>query len=221
MFVLAQPLLTKTTNAMKKNHLLSLLCILTISTTSFAQLPAVVAKTEKAVFQIETFNEFGGVYSTGTGFFIDKNGTGLSAWHVLENAYFAYIKDFTGKRYRIKKISRINLDADIVEFILDSIKTDFPFITLAPTIPPKGTNVFTIGNPEVFEGVVSTGVVSGFKTDNGIRINPHLFREQWRASSKHARTGHRRNVLYLFKWTKPKFCLFRFGKEKHEKRYTC
>ena len=170
MFVLAQPLLTKTTNAMKKNHLLSLLCILTISITSFAQLPAVVAKTEKAVFQIETFNEFGGVYSTGTGFFIDKNGTGLSAWHVLENAYFAYIKDFTGKRYRIKKISRINLDADIVEFILDSIKTDFPFITLAPTIPPKGTNVFTIGNPEVFEGVVSTGVVSGFKTDNGIRI---------------------------------------------------
>jgi len=142
----------------------------TLSITSFAQLPAVVAKTEKAVFQIETFNEFGGVYTTGTGFFIDKNGTGLSAWHVLENAYFAYIKDFAGKRYRIKKISRINLDADIVEFILDSTKTDFPFITLAPTIPPKGTNVFTIGNPEDFESIVSTGVVSGFKTDDGIRI---------------------------------------------------
>jgi len=155
---------------MKKNLLVAVLFILTISVTGFAQLPAVVAKTGKAVFQIETFNEFGGVYTTGTGFFIDKNGTGLSAWHVLENAYFAYIKDFGGKRYRIKKISRINLDADIVEFLLDSIKTDFPFITLAPTIPPKGTNVFTIGNPEDFESVVSTGVVSGFKTDDGIRI---------------------------------------------------
>ena len=105
---------------MKKHLSLALLCLLSLCVTCVGQLPAIVAKTEKAVFQIETFSEFGMVKANGTGFFIDKNGTGLSAWHVLENAYFAYIKDNTGKKYRIKKITKINLDADIVEFILDT-----------------------------------------------------------------------------------------------------
>jgi serine protease Do len=155
---------------MKKYLLPVLFYILIFSITGFAQLPTVVAKTEKAVFQIETFNEFGLSPSRGTGFFIDKNGTGLTAWHVLENAKFAFIKDYTGKKYRIKKIIRTNLDADIVEFILDTKQTNFPFIPFSPSIPPKGTNVFTIGNPEGFEGVVSTGVVSGLKTEDNIRI---------------------------------------------------
>lgn len=155
---------------MKKHLLPVLFCTLIFNTTGFAQLPAVVAKAEKCVFQIETFNEFGLSSSRGTGFFIDKNGTGLTAWHVLEDAKFAFIKDYSGKKYRIKKIIRSNLDADIVEFMLDTKQTNFPFISFSPSIPPKGTNVFTIGNPEGFESVVSTGVVSRLKTEDGIRI---------------------------------------------------
>jgi len=155
---------------MKKRLFLALICILTLFIPGFAQLPAVVAKTENAVFQIETFNEFGLSSTTGTGFFIDKNGTGLTALHVIEDAKFAFIKDFSGKKYRIKKITRINLDADIVEFILDTKKNDFHFINLATTIPQKGTNVLTIGNPEGFENVVSNGIVSGIKIKDSIRI---------------------------------------------------
>jgi len=156
---------------MKKKFFITFLwCTVIINFKSFAQLPALVAKIEKAVFQIETFNEFGLSSSIGTGFFIDQNGTGLTAWHVLEDAKFAFIKDYSGKKYRIKKIIRSNLDGDIVEFILDTKQTNFPFIPFSPSIPPKGTNVFTIGNPEGFESVVSTGVVSGLKTEDGIRI---------------------------------------------------
>ncbi len=155
---------------MKKTLLITLLFHLTLALNSNAQLPSVVAKAEKAVFQIETFNEFGLSSSRGTGFFIDKNGTGLTAWHVLEDAKFAFIKDYSGKKYRIKKINRSNLDADIVEFILDTKQTNSPFIPFSPGIPPKGTNVFTIGNPEGFEGIISTGVVSGLKTEDGVCI---------------------------------------------------
>jgi serine protease Do len=154
-----------------KNHLLfALLCTLTFSISSFAQLPALVAKTEKAVFQIETFNEFGLTSSSGTGFFIDKNGTGLTAWHVIEDVKFAFIKDYSGKKYRIKKITRSNLDADLVEFILDTKQTNFPFIPLAASLPSKGTEVFTIGNPQGFEFSVSSGVVSGFKIKDSMRV---------------------------------------------------
>ena len=104
---------------MKKYLLTSLLCHLTFVSISFAQLPTIIAKTEKAVFQIETFDEYGATYSTGTGFFIDKNGTCITAWHVLEDAKFGFIEDYAGNKYRIKKITRSNVAADIVEFILD------------------------------------------------------------------------------------------------------
>lgn len=156
---------------MKKHLTLSLLlCIMMLNIKTFAQLPAVVAKTEKAVFQIETFDEFGLTFSRGTGFFIDKNGTGMTAWHIMENSKFAFIEDHSGKKYRIKKITRSNVDADIVEFILDTKQTNFPFIPLATSLPAKGTEVFTIGNPEGFEYSVSNGVVSGFKIKDSMRV---------------------------------------------------
>lgn len=155
---------------MKKNLLLAFFCSLTIYNTSFAQFSNLVAKIEKAVFRIETFDEFGVVSSIGTGFFIDKNGTGLTAWHVIENTKFAFIKDYSGKKYRIKKITRSNVNADIVEFILDTKENNFSFIPLATSLPLKGSSVFTIGNPEGFESVVSTGVVSGLKIVDSVQI---------------------------------------------------
>lgn len=148
---------------MKKHLFLALIYILTLFIPGFAQLPAVVAKTEKAVFQIETFNEYGVTFSSGTGFFIDKNGTCITAWHVLEEAKFAFIEDHAGNKYRIKKITRTNVDADIVEFILDTRKNDFPFIPLASILPAKGTEVFTIGNPVGYKNIVSTGIISGYE----------------------------------------------------------
>lgn len=155
---------------MKKHLIITAICVYTLAITSFAQLPIVVARTEKAVFQIETFNEFGLSSATGTGFFIDKNGTGLTALHVIEDAKFAFIKDLSGKKFRIKKITRINRAADLAEFILDTKKATFPFIPLSTGLPVKGSSVFTIGNPEGFEFIVSTGVVSGFKTKDNIRM---------------------------------------------------
>lgn len=155
---------------MKKHFLLVSLFVLTISIPGFAQLSRIVSKTEKAVFQIETFNEFGLSSGTGTGFFIDKEGTGLTALHVIEDTKFAFIKDVSGKRYRIKKVIRINREADLAEFILDTKETAFPYIPLATALPNKGTSVFTIGNPEEFENILSTGVVSGLKIKDSIRI---------------------------------------------------
>ena len=154
---------------MKKIILIILLCQLTLVSNSFAQLPTVVAKTEKAVFQIETFDEYGVTFSTGTGFFIDKNGTCITAWHVLEDAKFGFIEDNAGNKYRIKKITRSNVAADIVEFILDTKKNNFPFIPLTSILPAKGTQVFTIGNPAGFKNIVSTGIISGYEINEGTK----------------------------------------------------
>ena len=151
---------------MKKHLLLSLLCILTLSINSFAQLPALVAKTEKAIFQILTYNEHGVDMGMGTGFFIDNKGTGLTALHVLEDAKFAFIKDFNGKTTRITKVTRVNRDADMAEFKIETSGTSYPYIPLSNILPAKGSNVFAIGNPEGNENTVSTGIISALKKEN-------------------------------------------------------
>ena len=155
---------------MKKHIIISFLCILTLSKNGFAQLPALVAKTEKAIFQILIYNEYGVNLVMGTGFFIDNKGTGLTALHVLEDAKFAFIKDSKGKITRITEVTKVNREADIAEFNIENSGSSFPFIPLSNTLPEKGTNVFAIGNPEGNENTVSTGIISGLKKENNITI---------------------------------------------------
>lgn len=137
---------------------------------TFAQFPVLVSNVEKAVFQIETFDEFGMYLGTGTGFFIDGKGTALTAHHVLEESKFAFIKDYKGRRFRIKEVLRINEKADIAEVSIESGNNTFPFIPLQNTIPAKGSDVFTIGFPEGYERAVSKGIISATQNHNGETI---------------------------------------------------
>lgn len=69
-----------------KKHLLCLNLLFAFSSSVMAQFSSLVANVEKAVFQIQTYNEFGLNEGSGTGFFIDSKGTGLTAHHVLEES---------------------------------------------------------------------------------------------------------------------------------------
>ena len=64
------------------NTISLLLTLLLFSTSSQAQFSKLVASKEKAIFQIQTFTEYGLHEASGTGFFIDKDGMGISALHV-------------------------------------------------------------------------------------------------------------------------------------------
>lgn len=147
-----------------------LLSLIFSATSVSAQFPSLVSNVEKAIFQIETYDEFGFNLGTGTGFFIDSKGTALTAHHVLEGSKFAFIKDHKGRRFRIKDVTRINEAADIAEFIIESENGIFPFIPLHNTIPAKGSDVFTIGFPEGYERAVSKGIISSAQHKKGETI---------------------------------------------------
>ena len=147
-----------------------LLTLLLLSATTQAQFSKLVAAKEKAIFQIQTFTEFGLQEASGTGFFIDKEGTGITALHVLEDARFAFIKDNDGHKYPIEKIIGISEKSDLVQFKVNTSGQEVPFLAVNQSLPVKGAEVFTIGNPQGFSSTVSKGIVSSLIKKRGIDI---------------------------------------------------
>jgi serine protease Do len=147
-----------------------LFSLLLLSTNSQAQFSKLVATKEKAIFQIQTFTEFGLQEASGTGFFIDKEGTGITALHVLEDARFAFIKDNEGHKYPIEKIIGISEKSDLVQFKVNTSGQEVPFLAISDNLPVKGAEVFTIGNPEGYFSTVSKGIVSSLTIRRGMDV---------------------------------------------------
>jgi serine protease Do len=127
------------------------------------KLSDLVAKNEKAIFQIFAYDEYGSPSSIGTGFYVNNQGKALTNVHVIEDAKFAFIRDYKGNTYQIKEINRVCEACDIAEIIVDTKGQTNSFLTTTKVIPPKASDIFVIGNPEGFESTVSTGIISSIR----------------------------------------------------------
>ncbi|SFU67042.1 serine protease Do [Pustulibacterium marinum] len=126
------------------------------------------AKNEKAIFSIFTYDDFGVPSGSGTGFFINSNGIGISNFHVLVNASKAIIKTNNKKSYKVVEILESNSDADLIKFrVENSENISFPFLNLKNTGVNKGEDIFVIGNPHGFESTVSEGIISSIREVDG------------------------------------------------------
>tara|TARA_B100001250_G_scaffold414304_1_gene451828 strand:- start:2143 stop:3780 length:1638 start_codon:yes stop_codon:yes gene_type:complete len=129
----------------------------------------IVSQTERAVFHIYSYDEHGVPNGTGTGFFIDRSGIGITNHHVIEDADIAYIKDFEGNVFQIEQVTKVDVEADLAEI---KIKNDdnyrFPRLKLSAKQVLKGQEIFVIGNPETYESTLTTGIISA------IRKNDHF-----------------------------------------------
>lgn len=147
------------------------LCLIIVFFTSCQggnRLDNLVSKNEKAIFQVFSYDEYGAPVSRGSGFFINKDGTGLTNLHVLSNAKFAFIRDINDSTYQIERITRISEDFDLAEFKISTSKTRFPTLKIMYKVPPKGSDIFVIGSPEGLANTVSKGIVSGIQEANKI-----------------------------------------------------
>lgn len=127
-----------------------------------------VAKNEKAIFSIFTYDAFGVPSGSGTGFFISSTGVGISNFHVLGGAANAIIKTQDEKTYKIVEILEENSDADLIKFrIENNDNIVFPFLTKKGTTLQKGEDIFVIGNPHGFESTVSEGIISSIREVEG------------------------------------------------------
>ena len=127
----------------------------------------VLNKAENATFIIYTFDEHGSPAGNGSGFFIDKNGTGITNYHVLNNSMKAVIKLKDGKEYEVDKVLASDKKWDIAKFsIRKEEKEKFSFLKFSNSDLEQGDKVYNLGAPLGLEQTFADGLISSIRSDS-------------------------------------------------------
>lgn len=109
-------------------------------------------------------------YSSGSGFFIDNNGTVVTNYHVIEDGLSGVIQKNDGKTATIDKVLGFDKKLDIA--ILATSATNTKPVTISKTPVQVGDTVYAIGYPEAFKlgfssSTFTTGIVSMNRSIDG------------------------------------------------------
>lgn len=122
-------------------------------------------KVYRAIVVIQTEEESGEVSGLGSGFIIDKDGTIITNYHVVQGAARLRITLADGTTFLVNSLVGFDRDKDLALFRV-SVPNP-PMIELeregrAPTI---GEKVYAIGNPQGLRSTLSEGLVSGVRQE--------------------------------------------------------
>lgn len=128
---------------------------------------SVLEKAEDATFIIYTFDEHGSPAGSGSGFFIDKEGVGITNYHVLDKSMKAVIKLKDGQEYEIDKVLASDKKWDIVKFsILNEDQAKFSYLEFSNKEIEQGDKVYNLGAPMGLEQTFADGLVSSIRSDS-------------------------------------------------------
>lgn len=149
-------------------RLLILTCFVSLLFSSCQKsLKDIIAQTEKATFIIYTFDDFGTPNGSGSGFFIDEEGTGITCYHVLDGDVKAIIKRSDSVIFEIDTIILSDEKWDIVKFkVVNKNHIKFDYLKIANKAPEKGDKVYNISSPLGLVATVSEGIVSSLRKDH-------------------------------------------------------
>ena len=126
----------------------------------------IVNEADKATFIIYSYDEYGSPKGTGSGFFIDSEGTGITNYHVLDGAVKAILKTSDEKEYEINQVLASDRKWDIIKFsVKNRDKIKFKYLEFANKEVEKGDKVYNISSPMGLEASVSEGIVSSIRKD--------------------------------------------------------
>lgn len=126
-------------------------------------------KYQSAVFMIFTGNDY--QISQGSGFFISKNGIGISNYHVFKGTHKGkeIIKLLSGATYKIKEVLAYSEKYDYIIFKVDG--SIFDYIPITKRGFEVGDKVYAIGSPRGFENTISDGLISARREGYYIQIS--------------------------------------------------
>lgn len=149
------------------NIILIVLLAIILMTSCSKGAKTVLEKAEMATFIIYTFDEFGSPAGSGSGFFIDDEGTGITNYHVLNGSLKAIIRLKDGKEYEIDKVLASDKKWDIAKFsIINKEKEHFEYLKFSNNEISQGEKVYNLGAPIGFEQTFVDGLVSSIRTDS-------------------------------------------------------
>jgi serine protease Do len=125
---------------------------------------SIISNVESASFTIYTYDEFGLPQSTGSGFFIDESGIGLTNYHVIDGATKAFLITYDTLKFEIDEIIGADFQKDVLKFkVKNPLKYKFNFLEFENSLPEKGDRVFLISSPNGLSNSFSDGVVSAIR----------------------------------------------------------
>lgn len=128
---------------------------------------AVASQASPAVFYIEIYDRNQRALGSGSGFFIAEDGTAVTNYHVIEDAYYAKVKTTDGNVYDVTSVIGYDEANDLAILQVDG--SGFPYLELADSDEVKnGQTIFCVGSPLGLENSISEGLVSNsLRTING------------------------------------------------------
>jgi hypothetical protein len=123
----------------------------------------IFAKCSPAVFYVEVYDSKGNPINSGSGFFIDSTGTGVTNFHVINRAHEIKItRSDTGEVYDVMGIYDYDEDEDWA--IIKVNGTGLPFLKPASeSTVVGGATVYAIGSPLGLQNTISQGLISNPK----------------------------------------------------------
>ena len=131
------------------SRLSMLVCLVTVLLLASCtqSLQQIVEKVEPATFTVYTYDEYGIPAGTGSGFFIESTGVGVTNWHVLDKSIKAVIKTPDGVQYEIDSVMCASSKKDILVFrIKNKANTVFKTVRFSKT-NQKRVNLCIISAP--------------------------------------------------------------------------
>jgi hypothetical protein len=129
----------------------------------------VYAKCSPAVFYIEVYDKTGTITGTGSGFFIDSNGTAVTNYHVVKESSSAKITvSDTKKVYDVLGVYDYNPDYDWA--ILKIGGSGFSYLSIgSEDSVVGGAAVYAIGSPLGLQNTITAGLISNAaRTEDGV-----------------------------------------------------
>lgn len=115
-------------------------------------------KCSPAVFYIELYDAKGDYAGSGSGFFIDSDGTAVTNYHVIDDITSAKIRTTDGRIYKVAGVYDYGRSDDWAVIRIDG--NNFPYLEIDKSEVVGGQVVYAIGSPKGLENTISEGLIS-------------------------------------------------------------
>jgi len=103
---------------------------------------------------------------SGSGFFVSSDGLIVTNHHVIEGARLIAVKASSGDQF-LAKVEAVDIDRDLA--LLRVGIRNAKVLRLTATAARLAEPVLAVGNPSGLDGSVTKGIVSGYRTLDGVR----------------------------------------------------